>query len=80
MNQAHLHVALNHFPVVGAIIATAIMLFGLFKKNDKTKEIALWLFVAIAAIAIPVLFTGKNAAELVEHLPAVSEETIETHE
>lgn len=79
MNAAHVHVALNHFPVVGAIIAAVILITGMIKKNDSMQQVSLWIFTALAVIAIPVLLTGEGAEEIVEHLPGVDEETIERH-
>lgn len=79
MNQAHLHVALNHFPVVGAVIATAILVTGIYRKNVSVQKTALWIFSFIALLSIPVLITGEGAKEIVEHLPAVDEEAIERH-
>ena len=80
MNEAHLHVALNHFPVVGAVIAAGILITGLVWKNVSIQKTSLWLFIFIALLAIPVLLTGEGAKEIVEHLPAVDEEVIEKHE
>lgn len=80
MNQAHLHIALNHFPVVGAVIATAILITGIYRKNISVQKTALWIFSFIALLSIPVLITGEGAKEIVEHLPAVDEEAIERHE
>lgn len=80
MNEAHLHVAINHFPVIGAIIGMVIIIIGLFKKNDTIKQVALWLFVALAFLSVPVLLSGEGAKEMVERLPGVNEELIERHE
>jgi len=80
MNEAHLHVALNHFPVVGAIIATGILLSGLLRKNEGVQRTALWIFILLALIAIPVLISGEAAKELLEHAPGFDEELIERHE
>lgn len=80
MNEAHLHVAINHFPVVGAVIGMVIIIAGLLKKNDAVVEAALWLFVGLALLAIPVLLTGQAAKEMLEHFPGIEEDVIEKHE
>lgn len=80
MNDAHLHVAMNHFPVVGAVIAAGILFAGIFKKNRNVQETALWLLIFIALLVIPVLLTGANAKEMIERLPGIDEEKVERHE
>lgn len=80
MNEAHLHVALNHFPVVGAIISAVILFAGILRKNSSIRDISFWLFIFIALLSIPVLLTGESAKETIEHLQGINEETIETHE
>lgn len=80
MNQANWHIALNHFPIVGTIFATLILLVGLYARSTTVQLVALWLFVAAALVAIPVLLTGEGAEEIVEHLPGVEHDRIEEHE
>ena len=80
MNQAHLHIALNHFPVVGSVIATLVLVTGIYRKNVGVQKVALWIFSFIALLSIPVFITGEGAKKIVEHLPAVDEEVIERHE
>jgi uncharacterized membrane protein len=80
MDATHLHLLLNHFPIVGTIIGIGILAYGLFSKNNSIKKIALSIFIIMAIITIPVFLTGEGAEETVEHLQGVSEELIEEHE
>ncbi|HBR58123.1 MAG TPA: hypothetical protein DEA22_11765 [Blastocatellia bacterium] len=80
MDMAHLHLMLNHFPLMGALFGTPILAYALLRKNDSLRNTALVIFVFAAAIAIPVYLTGEPAEEIVEHLPGVSHDAIETHE
>ena len=80
MSAADIHLALNHFPVVGVLIAAALMLASLVRKSPGLLKASLVSFVIVAAIAIPVYLTGEPAEEIVEHLAGVAHDTIEQHE
>jgi uncharacterized membrane protein len=80
MDSTHLHLLLNHFPIIGTIIGTGIMAYGYFTQSEPTKKAALLTWVAMAVCAIPVFLTGEPAEEMVEGLPGVSEALIEAHE
>lgn len=80
MDSTHLHLLLNHFPIIGTIIGTVIMAYGYFTQSEATKKAALLTWVAMALCAIPVFLTGEPAEESVENLPGVSETIIEAHE
>jgi hypothetical protein len=44
MSFTHLHLLLNHFPVIGVIIAIGILFFSFFKKNSAVGKVELALF------------------------------------
>jgi uncharacterized membrane protein len=71
---------LNHFPVIGTLIGSCLLLWGIIKKQDNIKSIAAFLLAVIAIIAIPVYLTGEPAEESIEKLPGVSETMIELHD
>ena len=54
MNQTHIHLLLNHFPIIGTLIGSCLLLWGIIKKNGHTKSIAAFLLAVMALIAIPV--------------------------
>lgn len=80
MNPAHLHIILNHIPVIGVPFAAALLGYGLLRKSEEVKTASLLAFVIIAALTIPTFLAGKAAEDMIEHLPGVSEQLIETHE
>ncbi len=80
MNQTHIHLLLNHFPIIGTLFGSCLLLWGIIKKNDQTKSISAFILAAMALIAIPVFLTGEPAEESVEHLNGVSENMISLHE
>jgi uncharacterized membrane protein len=80
MNPAHLHLALNHVPVLGALFALGLLAWGLLRRDDSVQRTALSAFVLVALAAIPVYLTGEPAEEVVERLAGVAEPAIEAHE
>jgi uncharacterized membrane protein len=80
MNWAHIHLLLNHLPVVGSIFGVLLLLFALLRKSEELKRVSLGVFVLTALLALPVYFTGEPAQKVVERLPGVTEPLIEEHE
>ncbi|MGB4846011.1 MAG: hypothetical protein WBP16_16210 [Ferruginibacter sp.] len=80
MNTTHLHLLLNHFPIIGTLIGTGLLLWAIIKNQDNIKLLSSVLLILMALIAIPVYLTGEPAEESVEKLAGVSETMIELHE
>jgi TRAP-type uncharacterized transport system fused permease subunit len=80
MNFAHLHLALNHVPVVGIPLAIVFLVYGLWTNNLKTQRFSLFILCIVAAFVVPVYFSGEPAEEVVEHMPGVTEAFIKPHE
>ena len=80
MDNTHVHLLLNHFPIIGTLIGTVLLLYGVWKKNISIQQVSLVTIFLMAIIAIPVFLTGEPAEEAVEKLPGVIESIIEEHE
>jgi uncharacterized membrane protein len=80
VSTLHLHLLLNHVPVLGAYLAILVLAAALVKRRSDWARAGLWLVVALTAVAVGVYFTGESAEEAVEHLPGVAEAAIERHE
>ncbi len=80
MNWAHVHLLINHFPVIGVLGVLLVFAYGLVRKSDEVKLLGLGLFVLIALITIPVFLTGDAAEKVVKDLPGVTEAFIGAHE
>ena len=80
MNLAHLHLLLNHLPVLGSAFGLGLLAFGLWRRSDELKKVALGVFAIVAVAAVPVYLTGQPAEEIIESLPGVSMPVIEQHE
>ena len=80
MNLAHLHLLLNHFPIIGTIVALGLLIGSFIGKNDDLKRSALIIFAAIALITLPAFFSGIGAQRAVRKEPGVSTAVIDRHE
>ena len=80
MDAVHIHLLLNHIPVIGTIFAVPLFAYALLRKSDELKRLALIILVFAAIVAIPVYLTGEPAEEAVEKLAGVSHTIIEEHE
>ena len=80
MNSTHIHLLLNHFPVIGTLIGSCLLAWGIIKNQQNIKASAAVLLLAMALVAVPVFLTGEPAEESVEKLPGVLESMIEQHE
>jgi uncharacterized membrane protein len=80
MSAAHIHLLLNHIPLIGAAVAILLLAVGAVRKRAELKKTSLWIFVIAALVTIPVYLSGEPAEEVVEHLPGVAGPIIEQHE
>jgi uncharacterized membrane protein len=80
MNNAHLHLAVNHLPIVGIIIGLLVLLSGMLLKRPQVKATALGIFIFSSIATIAAYLTGEGAEEVVENIPGISETLIHTHE
>lgn len=80
MNTTHIHLLLNHFPIIGTLIGSLLLFWGILRKEHNIKLLAAVLLFSMALVAIPVFLTGEPAEESVEKIPGVSEQMIHLHE
>lgn len=80
MSATHLHLLLNHIPIIGTFFAVALLAIGLVRRSPEVTRLGLLTFVIVALVAVPTYLTGEPAEEIVEHLPGVSHDIIEEHE
>jgi uncharacterized membrane protein len=79
MNDAHLHLLVNHFPIVATILGLAILIGGLLLKNKSVINTAYILFIFSMIIGKYAMFTGEKAEDIVEDL-GISHDLIHNHE
>ncbi len=80
MNDAHLHLLVNHFPIIGIIFGFGILIAGILFKNNAVKNVSYVIFIVTAILALISMSTGEGAEDLVEDLPNVGKQIIHEHE
>ena len=80
MNDAHLHMVVNHFPIIGTILAIGILIGGIIIKNKAVKNTSYWVFIVAAIFGALSMSTGEGAEEIVKDMPTVGWEIIHEHE
>ncbi len=80
MNFAHLHLLLNHFPIIGTLIGLGLLLISLLGKNQDFRRASLVIFPVMALLSILTFFSGTGAQGAIKNLPGVSEVLIERHQ
>ena len=80
MNDAHLHLAVNHFPIIGTILGLGILFSGMILKNNSVINTAYALFIVSVIFAAFSMGTGEGAEEAVEDMATVGKKVIHEHE
>jgi uncharacterized membrane protein len=80
MNGAHLHLLLNHVPVLGSLFALCLLLYGIFVKSESVIKAALLALVVTAMAAIPAFLSGEEAEHVVEPIIGINKTAMESHE
>lgn len=80
MSAAHLHLLLNHIPVIGTVIALFLLGYAALRRDEGLVRVCLGLFAVLGVAAVAAFLTGEPAEEAVEGLAGVSEAVVERHE
>jgi uncharacterized membrane protein len=80
LNFAHLHLLLNHFPIIGTIVGLALFLVSFVGKNQDLRRASLIVFAGIALLTIPTFLSGFGAQLGIHGKPSVSDALITRHE
>ncbi len=79
-NPAHLHLILNHAPLIGFGFGVLLLVIShLWKSKDLLRGAQIVLFVS-ALLTIPVYLSGEPAEEIVEQMPGMNDAIIHEHE
>jgi len=80
MDFTHLHLLLNHFPVIGTLIGIGMMAFALYKKEGQLQRAVLVLWLILAALTPIIMNTGEEAEDTVENITGINEFALHEHE
>jgi uncharacterized membrane protein len=75
MNDAHLHMVVNHFPIIGTIFGLGILIAGILLKNNAVKNTAYVLLIIAAVFGFASMSTGEGAEELVKTCQALAKKS-----
>ena len=80
MSLVHLHLLLNHVPVVGIFFAVLFLAVALMRRYGGLAKPSFAFLALIGAVSVAVFLTGEPAQEAIEKLPGFSERLIDRHE
>jgi uncharacterized membrane protein len=75
----HVHLLLNHIPIIGTIIALGLFLLGILSKSDDLKRASYVIFAGLALLAIPSYMSGSAAEKAIQKTPGVSLDFLRAH-
>jgi uncharacterized membrane protein len=76
---AHLHLLLNHFPMIGTILVFGVLLIGFVRRNEHVQKVGLEAMFLIALASLPAYVTGNAAAETLASTPEIAADAIAAH-
>lgn len=79
MNQAHIHLIVNHVPIVGSLFAAVLLGAGILRRNATLSQAGLVAVLAAGVLCLPAQLTGEGAAAIAQNLPRVSRALIHNH-
>lgn len=80
MNDVQIHLLFNHFPIIGTLIGSCLLLFGIVRNQINITQAGLVMTTIIALIAILAFMSGEGAEHIAEEIEGVSHDNIEAHE
>jgi len=80
MTAAHLHLLLNHVPILGTFFALVLLARGAWRGSTEVLRLAWTAFALLALVTVPVFKSGDPAADVVAKRPEVSQPLIDEHE
>jgi hypothetical protein len=79
-NIAHVHLLLNHFPIIGTLVGLALFLMSFIGKNGDLRRASLIVFAGVALLSIPTFVSGVGAQVTIHGNPDAAAALIKRHE
>jgi uncharacterized membrane protein len=79
MNFAHLHLMMNHFPIIGTMVGLGLFLVSLVGKNEDMRRSSYVVFAGIALLSIPAFLSGYGASLAIKDAHGISDALIQRH-
>jgi hypothetical protein len=80
VNFDHLHLLLNHVPIIGFFVGVGLFVASFAGNNQDLRRSSLIIFAAVALLAIPTFASGVGADRTIAQEPGISEALVRRHE
>ena len=80
LSATHLHLMLNHIPVLGTIFVAIVLIWGLMRRSREITSLGLIFTVLLALATIPVYLTGEPTQHQQEHAAWYDRGRVHEHE
>jgi uncharacterized membrane protein len=79
LNLPHLHLLLNHWPIIGTFIGVGLLFAAFYMRSEDIKQVTYALFGVVALMAIPAYLSG-NAADSATSELGFDKQLVASHE
>ena len=79
MNGAHLHLLLNHFPIITPLLAIPITAIGVWRQSPPVQKVGLSLLTLTIAMGAAAYFTGSPAGEILKDYSGINRTALDNH-
>ena len=80
MTLAHVHLILNHIPVIAVPFGLVLQGWAMFRRRPEFARLALAVFIVAALVTIPTYLSGEPAEDAIEAVAGPIEPWVEAHE
>lgn len=80
MNWTHLHLALNHLPVLGVPFIGLVLIIAIIRRDVVWQKLSFWGYVALFWVTLAAKTTGDFAHEQVAKWPDFEQGVMKVHE
>ncbi len=80
MDELHLHLVVNHLPLIFPIVGIIILIIGILAKSEVSNRNAYIIFILGAITSFVAMQTGENAENSATKIAGLSDSLIEKHE
>jgi hypothetical protein len=80
LSATHLHLMLNHVPVLGTVFVLVVLLWGLLRRSREITSLGLLFTVILALVTIPIYLTGEPTEHQQRRAPWFDRDRAHEHE
>ena len=79
MNVPHLHLIINHVPTIGTVVAFALLVLSLVRRNPQLTRVSFEVFCVVALLTLPAYLSGVGTGLALEKIEGISKAAIARH-